>query len=305
VSRRVRPTRRLAPMVAAVLVLFLWWVVARNGGSGWVQVLGDIVFGALCIGILGPSLVLARTKVWVVDAPADGVAGRPVVLHLRCSTRLRVRPLVPPGDETFARPGNETSGTRVTLRPERRGVFDSVTLDIASAAPFGLQWWRRRVRVASPTPLHVAPRRGRPDAPSLRQADEAGDVANRPHRSVGYPRGARPYRPGDNWRLMHWRATAHAGELMVRELERPMAQALTVTVVLPADPEESERVAERALGTLALLLERGAEVLLATTEATGPVLAPVVDRRGAGRRLARAVARPGATPTVGAIEVTR
>jgi uncharacterized protein (DUF58 family) len=104
---------------------------------------------------------------------------------------------------------------------------------------------------------------------------------------------------------MHWRATAHAGELMVRELERPMAEPLTVTVVLPADPEESERVAEIALGTLALLLERGAEVLLATTEATGPVLAPVVERRGAGRRLARAVARPGATPTVGAIEVTR
>jgi hypothetical protein len=84
-----------------------------------------------------------------------------------------------------------------------------------------------------------------------------------------------------------------------------MAQPLTVTVVLPADPEESERVAERALGTLALLLDRGAEVLLATTEATGPVQAPVVDRRGAGRRLARAIASPGATPTAGAIVITR
>lgn len=303
---RVRPTRPLAPIAASVLILGLWWLVAHNGGAGWVQVLGDLVFGALFIGILGPSLVLGRASVRVSAAPVDGVAGLPLVLQLEASSRLRVRPSEPPGDEAFVGPGTrrQPARGRVTLHPPRRGLFDAVTLDIASAAPFGLQWWTRRVRLTMPAPLHVAPRRGRPQTPSLWLSEDTGGFVDRAHVDLGQPRGARPYRWGDNRRLVHWRATAHAGELMVRELERPSAAPMTVTVVLPLDPDEAERIAERALGTVVLLLDRGTPVLLATTEPSGSVVAPVLDRRGAGRRLARAVASPGALGSSGGIAVS-
>ncbi len=66
---------------------------------------------------------------------------------------------------------------------------------------------------------------------------------------------------------------------------------------LPADPDEAERVAERALGTVVDLLGDGAPVLLGTLERSGAVLAPVTDRRVAGRRLARAV--PGTPAAAG------
>jgi uncharacterized protein (DUF58 family) len=103
--------------------------------------------------------------------------------------------------------------------------------------------------------------------------------------------------PGDARRLVHWRSTAHAGRLMVREVEEPAAEPVTVTVELPADAEMAERAAEGALGSVVRLLQGGDVVLLATREASGPVLEPVVDRRGTGRRLARAVA--GAVPRAG------
>jgi uncharacterized protein (DUF58 family) len=300
---RVRPTRPLSPLAAAVMILGLWWLVAHNGGSGWVQVLGDIVFGVLAIGILGPAVVLARAKVTVASCPADGVAALPVELRVTASTRLRMRAAIPPGEEVFVGPGQPLGGP-VVLRPERRGVFETVTLDIASAAPFGLQWWTRRVRLVLPSTLHVAPRRGRPAPIAERPYDENGDVVDRAHRDLGQARGARPYRWGDNRRLAHWRSTAHVGELMVRELERPSAEPITITVHLPHDPEEAERVAEHALGTAVLVLERGAPVVLATTEATGAVLAPVSDRRTAGRRLARAVARSGAAVPLQTVAVS-
>ena len=82
---------------------------------------------------------------------------------------------------------------------------------------------------------------------------------------------------------------------MVRELERPSAEPITLTVLLPHDPDAADRIAEQALGTVMQLLDRGPTVLLSTLEATGPVLAPVSDRRGAGRRLARAVPGPPST----------
>jgi uncharacterized protein (DUF58 family) len=78
---------------------------------------------------------------------------------------------------------------------------------------------------------------------------------------------------------------------MVRELERPASGPVTVTVELPEDPDAAERAAERALGTVVDLLEKGVPVVLATRESTGPVVGPVADRRAAGRRLARATAR--------------
>ena len=42
---------------------------------------------------------------------------------------------------------------------------------------------------------------------------------------------------------------------MVRELEQPAAEPVTITVELPADPEAAERVAEGALGTVVRLLQ--------------------------------------------------
>jgi uncharacterized protein (DUF58 family) len=285
-------------MSVAVIVIALWWLVAHNAGSGWVQLLGDLVFGTLLIGIIGPGLVVARARIAVRTAPADALAGSPVEIRVEARARVRVRPVAPPGPEVFVGPGRRQPGGGavsdvVTLEPARRGVYDTVTLDIASAAPFALQWWTKRVQLRLPAPLHVSPRLGRP-GPLRRSPDEgAGEFMDRPRSDAGLPRGARPYTPGDSRRLVHWRSTAHAGRLMVRELERAAAEPVTITVELPPDAEAAERVAEAALGTVVGLLEGGSPVLLGTREPSGSVLGVVADRRSTGRRLARAVAGPG------------
>lgn len=300
-SRWARPARPVAPIAVAVAIVALWWLVAHNGGAGWVQLLGDIVFGTLLIGMAGPSVAVTRARITVRSAPADASAGLPVDLHVEASTRLRVRPVEPPGPEVFVGPAGRRGhvGDRITVEPEHHGVHSAVTVDIASAAPFALQWWTRRVQLPLPSELHVAPRLGRPARPRTDADEETGEVQERPRTDAGLPRGARPYAPGDNRRLVHWRATAHAGRLMVREAERPSAGPVTLTVDLPDDLDEAERIAERALGTVVDLLATGAPVLLGTLERSGPVRAPVTDRRGAGRRLARAVPPGGAGTPVG------
>jgi uncharacterized protein (DUF58 family) len=288
----VRPARPLAPIAVSVAILGLWWLVAHNGGAGWVQALGDVAFGTLSVGLFGPSLFLAFSRVRVVSAPTDGIAGLPLEVMLDASSRLRIRAVDPIGDEVFVGPARgrtRSPDERMTLRPNRRGLHDTVTVDVATAAPFALQWWTRRLVLPLPAPLHVSPRCGRPDRPTARVHDDNGDGHEWVPSDMGQPRGAHPYRAGDSRRQVHWRATAHTGELMVRELERPSAEPVTVTVVLPDDPDAAERAAERALGTVVQVLQSGAPVLLTTMEESGPVVAPVTDRRTAGRRLARAL----------------
>jgi uncharacterized protein (DUF58 family) len=292
-SRWARPSRPAAPVAVVVFVLGIWWLVAHNAGSGWVQALGDVVFGTLVIGLLGPAVVLCRARVRVVTNPGDAIAGLPTEVTIESSTRLLVCASGPFAGESFVGPlrRHGSPATRLVLEPARRGVHDTLTVDITTAAPFALLWWTRPIVLPLPAALHVAPRSGRPEALPLHPYEDGGTSVDWVSADVGQPRGARPYRPGDSRRRVHWHATAHAGELMVRELERASAEPVTVTVRLPEDPEEAERVAERALGTIVRLLDQGAPVLLATVESSGPVRSVVTDRRGAGRRLARAVAQ--------------
>jgi uncharacterized protein (DUF58 family) len=292
---RVRPARPLAPIAVTVAILVGWWLVAHNSGAGWVQALGDVAFGTLLIGMVGPAVVLTRRRVRAVRAPTDTTAGLPAEVALEASTRLRVRPVDPPGIESFIGPVRKRRSTTdtVTLVPSRRGTHDALVVDVATAAPFGLQWWTRRMVVRLPSTLYVGPRRGEPVYLSPRPRDHTGDATERVVADVGEPRGARPYRPGDDRRHVHWQASAHTGELMVREREGPSAMPLTLRVALPDDIDQAERVAEKALGTIVHLLDRGAPLVLETVEPSGPVQAPVEDRRSAGRRLSRAVAAPG------------
>ena len=289
----IRLARPFSPIPVGIFVLFVWWVVAHNSGSGWVQVLGDAVFGMLFIGLLAPALALARLRIDLVSAPLDGAAGLPSVVGLRASARARIRPLDPPGPEAFA--GRTTSGTGgdVTLLPFHRGVYDEITLELATAAPFGLQWWSRRVTLPLPGPLHIAPKLGRAVPLPNWEDDRAGALGRVLLAEAGDARGVRDYRPGDRQRRVHWGATAHAGRLMVREMEEPSVQPVTLRVSLPGDRDTAEQLAQRALGSVVALLDRGVPVLLATDESSGSVVSPVADRREAGRRLARATSGNG------------
>jgi uncharacterized protein (DUF58 family) len=311
----VRPVRPLVPLLSCASVLVAWGLVAHNSGSGWVQAVGDILAGILAVGLLAPAVASTVAQVAVSDTPGDATAGLPVELAALSTTRVRVRAVDPPGPETFvgphrtrraprsrgtahvAAPGAVGQGATewITLLPEHRGVYDRVVLELSTAAPFGLLWWRKTVAIELARPLHVGPRLGRPLAlPRGRDDTTAGGVVDASVQ-IGEPRGVRPYRPGDHRRRVHWPATAHSGELMVREMEGPTAEPVTLEVRLAADAEAAERLAERAMGTIVSLVDRGASVLLATTEVRGPRVAPVGDRRSAGRRLARAVAEDDVT----------
>jgi uncharacterized protein (DUF58 family) len=313
-GRTVRPVKPLVPLSSCVTVLLAWGLVAHNSGAGWVQAVGDVLAGILLVGLGAPALACARARVTVTDNPSDATAGLPLDVGVRASSRVRIRPTSPSGPESFVGPCAgvadlfATRRTRVAgagdgprdslvLLPERRGVHDRLVLDVASAAPFGLLWWRKTLVVELTRPLLVGPRLGEPFELPRGARDSAGDGPIAVPAPIGVPRGVRPYRPGDHRRFVHWPATAHSGQLMVREMEAPAAQPVTVEVRLPVDEEAAEKIAERALATVVALVDRGISVLLATTEDGGPRLAEVGDRRSASRRLARAVAEPTSEPS--------
>lgn len=282
-----RPRRAFGPVVVSVVTMVGWVGVAHNSGSGWVQALGALLGAFLLIGLLGPAVAVRRARCRVVHCPSDTTAGVPATVVLEVSAPVEVRPLRPPGPVALS---GRSRTVEVELVPERRGVVTACTLRVGSAAPFGLLWWTRRVHLALPRPLVVAPRLGPPDADVADPGKVSSDEGRRVAARVGEPRGVRPYRPGDLRHWVHWPATAHTGELMVREMEQPASSPLVLRAELPLDPDRAEEAAGRHLGTVAALLAQGRAVMLVTYEPDGEHRRTVDSVVDAGRRLA--VAEP-------------
>jgi uncharacterized protein (DUF58 family) len=242
--------------------------------------------------LFGPAPALGRARCSVVENPYDAVEAAAVEVTLAASTGLVVRPIDPPGPE---QPTGRGRRCVVELVPPRRGVLTDCTFELSSAAPFGLLWWTRQVTVPLSRPLAVAPAVGAPGEVEHHHDDDAGDVARPVPRRVGEPRGVRDYLPGDLRSWVHWRATAHSGTLMVREMEGPASRPVTVSGMLPPDPDAADEEARRAMGTIAEHLAAGRSVVLVTAEPDGVIQGPVSGMLDAGSRLARALPQRPAT----------
>lgn len=114
-----------------------------------------------------------------------------------------------------------------TFTPQRRGEHDFGPLWITATDPLGLA--RRRQPFGAASTLVVGP-----EIIDLDDADFV-DVVGAGGRPVTSYAGdgtddlvPRPYARGDSRRRVHWKATAHRGELMVRQEEHEAAPTATV-----------------------------------------------------------------------------
>jgi len=111
-----------------------------------------------------------------------------------------------------------------------RGVHAIGPLTITSSDPFGFA--RRRLVIGGRTPVTIVPSIA--ELPPL--ASAAGEVGGSLHSSTTQlGQGAdnliaRPYAPGDSMRRIHWRATAHRDQLMVRQEEQESTPEATVVL---------------------------------------------------------------------------
>ena len=303
---RLHPVALTRPSAVLGAMTLAMHVISRTTGSGWLVVVVSGLLSVLGLSALLPAFALTGIEVGV-GGPSDGTAGRAVSLTVTVNGRARgskLRLIAPASD--WVRLDGPGAGP-VTALPASRGVVEHVELEVRSAAPFGLVWWRRRLRVPLERPLEVGPAPLDAASPWPTGAETGPEApAGAATSSPELVRGLRGYVPGDPPRLVSWVATARHGRLMVRELEGATARArLTLVVDLRGDDETAEAAASRAAGLAVAALREGGEVLLATAEAGGPRLGRVGSALQVSRRLARATADgpPAAAPSGGPTRV--
>ena len=262
-----------------------------------VSVLWACLVALVIIGIAVPMVAVRSIRVEVLS-PRDATVGDTVLLDVKLVGRVQrceIRALDPTGPWHWARP---PSGGQVPHQADTRGLFQAVRVEVRVTAPLGVLAAHRVHTIVLPYAVEVAPR---PLAvswlPALAPVDGHTSPVAQPALVGDLVRSVRPYVSGDPAHLVHWPSSARLGSLVVREMEPPRPVGQAVVVDLRDLGAETDRAAAYALGAARAVLASGGELILATCEAAGPVVARVRTPLDAGRRLARAVpGPPGVAP---------
>ncbi|MBI5085151.1 MAG: DUF58 domain-containing protein [Acidobacteria bacterium] len=164
-------------------------------------------------------------------------------------------------------PGGGACETTVDVRFDRRGLHSEDSFMFSSRFPFGFA--ERRARVTMKHDVLVYPALEPQPGFERLLAEVAGEADSR-FRGRGHDfYRIRPYEALESARHVDWRATAHTGELQVREFAREEEHLITLFLDLEV-PREHEEWFERALECCAFLAwrfsERGARVRFRTQD---------------------------------------
>jgi uncharacterized protein (DUF58 family) len=293
------PGERAQPLTGLRRALFLvilgtgLFGIARTTGSGWMIVICSGLVAVLAIAALWPALALRGITLGAVT-PRDATVGRPLDVAITASagwrqSSLLVRSVEP--ESSWARALLPCAG-ELAATPSQRGVVHQLDIELRSGAPLGLFSWRRHIGVPLARPLEVGPAPAVVPFPKeILAGAPGGDPQPRARVGLDLVRGVRDYVSGDPARLVHWPATAHRGELVVKELEDPDRPSVAIVVDLRGPKDGAELAASRAAGLAGEVLATGMPVVLLTAERSGGVAGPVASALEVGRRLARAVAK--------------
>ena len=244
--------RRAWPLTArgtgAVLLAVACFIAANEAGLVELVYFGALLLIAVAASL--GSLYLTRHAETVTRTlyPDVATVGREAQVSVRAGVRTAVptppgtwRDVLPRGltgsaEGVFPALGSGLSRNEriidlsYTVQGAARGVHALGPLTVRATDPFGLA--RRTTVFGERTPVTVVP--SITDLPPL--ADFAGETGGSLHTTTNQlGQGAdnlvaRPYEPGDSMRRIHWRATAHRDQLMVRQEEQESTPEASVVL---------------------------------------------------------------------------
>lgn len=241
------------------------------------------ILGTWELYVLATGLAAMPVLAWVLVAltasglrgrraidPEQPVAGDPIMVGLRVENRS---PLPGPQLTVSDLAGAMSRGTVLeidSLRPlgERltlvgplaahRGVHRLPAVLVHAEDPLGLA--SARLLLGQPLSLTIPPRLARLPSCAL----IPGMSARRERGPHGFSvpgssdlRSVRPYHPGEPLNRIHWKATAHTGTLMFREMDEPVGSDVVVVLDVPSSlvagtpPETNVELAVQAAGSIA------------------------------------------------------
>jgi uncharacterized protein (DUF58 family) len=266
---------------ALVLIAFLFYFFANQTQVTWLYVLCAATLGVWLAARFIPRPLLRGLRLMRRLNGAETTtdlelhAGQPLTVEVEVHNAAWWPAVQIAGEETCplapkaerAQPffihvlaPRSTLTLRYTTVCARRGWFEFPAVRLHTGAPFGL--YRAQRESALSTEVLVFP--------EYRELKRLPLLDRMPAHENPFPRlgrsgefvGVREYRPGDERRQVHWRSSARAGRLIVKELAEETQPGLTIALDMRAasrvgdEPHTTLELAIKVATTLARYAER-------------------------------------------------
>ena len=231
-------------LMAAIGVYFL----ARLTQVGWLYLVDAIFWGALILAFIMPLFgvifISGRRSTSTRDYRKTGGAlseGDLVKITIDLKNRLFYprffhsvmydSPIAGPygAEQKFFVANLPAAGelpVESTVEAYQRGLHQLGTVKVESSVPFG--FFRKKRTLAGPEPILILPKVHGLSRLKLVDGLDGWSSTARSSRTAMDMAGSRPYVHGDTRRMVHWRNTARAGRLMVKETEDQTNRTLQI-----------------------------------------------------------------------------
>jgi uncharacterized protein (DUF58 family) len=282
-ARIARPTRRYSGIEVSFSGVF-YLLVTLFMGMAAINVQANLLFWVfgMMVGSLGISWVIC----WLVlkkltvkrNLPEALMAGQPTFIQYQFHNGKRFWPSLSvsltddDGAEAFYREphaymlhtGPRMSATiSVQILPKRRGLYSLSTLSLFTSFPFGFIRWSAVRKQEDKILIYPAIGEVSPRLLMMCQSRERSGDQVRPRRG-GQDEffGVKPYRVGENPRLIHWKRSASTGELVSKEMAHisPPRIMLLVDTFQHEKTKEYRVLIEKTLAMAASLASKAMEV---------------------------------------------
>lgn len=258
----------------------------RRSCSEWIFA-GEPLQVSLMLGNSGlwPSAgVLVSEQIEADDVPLNAEASPAVETSARPSTLAPRTALATGGSFATLIPGRGQQRIGYTLVLRRRGIYRFGETRLETVAPLG--FFHSSQSRTLPGRMVVYPRLGEISRAFFDEMEKVlQDIRRtRPSRAEEEFRGLREYRRGDNPKWIHWRSSARAQTMLVKEFEEPQARRVLLLLDTNLQQLGAQRFAafETAIsfaGTLVRdLLRRDCEVQFAALQPNDRVVHLTVSR---------------------------
>ena len=288
-----------------LILLLCLAAAAVNTGNNLLYLILSLMVGMAAVATHLSARSLRRIDP-ILRLPGEVAAGAPFILGLEAKSadgrlpsgwaeaRLRGAPIESgPITLPVLQPGGRTV-VSATAMATRRGIHESVGVDLVTSFPFGL--FRRRRRIDTGARLVITPRRRKIRSIAIETPTADGSVrAPRPGEGADLF-NIRDYTTQDDARRIDWKASARLERPMLKEFEREQERALEILLDERAHagdpPDAFEGIVETAASILDHCAEKGILGRLIVPHGEGSTA--VLEGRAAMMYLAGVHPRPGA-----------
>ena len=225
-----RAARRNANATLAVVIAFVCFVIALSSGFWLLFRLSYVVAFALPLLYFWTRIVARSLEVEVQRTTQRVTQGQPIEGRITVRSRTILPKMWLEVEDPSSVPGHNArrvlalgaqgiASWDYRTRTRVRGLYTLGPVRVTASDPFGFFHMTRTF--GDTTTLLVYP--NAPDLPNFyippANLPGEGRIRRRTHNVTPNVAGVRPYEPGDSFNRVHWPATAHRGQPMVKIFE--------------------------------------------------------------------------------------